>query len=446
MAASAAPERVITIPYAPRPFQREVHQLTAHTRFIVLVCHRRFGKTVLGVNHLIKGALLQKKQRPRYGYIAPTYTQGKSTSFDYFKFYADPVPGRVVNLSELRIDFPNTGQVRIYGGDNPDSLRGLYFDGVVLDEYGLHPAKTYSEVIGPTLVDRGGSALFLGTPNGKNQFYEIAQYAKAQEAKGNPDWAFREYKASMTGLLDAGYLASARDTMTADEYQQEFECSFEAAVKGAIYAKELESARSEKRITTVPYEPTIPVDTDWDLGVGDAMAIWFSQTDRSGAIRVIDYHEASGEGFPYFVNILREKRYVYGTHWAPHDIAVRELGSGKSRLDVAAGLGLRFEVTPRITGAQGVEVEEGIAAARLLMGRCWFDAERCKSGLEALLHYRRDYNARLNEFKATPVHDWASHGADAFRGLAVRHQQTRETRPEGVYAMPVANGATGWLL
>jgi phage terminase large subunit len=147
-------------------------------------------------------------------------------------------------------------------------------------------------------VDRGGSALFLGTPNGKNQFYDIAQHAKAEEAKGNPDWFYREYKASDTGLLDAGYLASARAVMTADEYAQEFECSFEASVKGAIYAKELERLRTDGRITTVPYDPLLPVDTDWDLGIGDAMSIWFSQRTRSGELRLIDYHETSGRRLP----------------------------------------------------------------------------------------------------------------------------------------------------
>ena len=417
-----APPTVVTIPYRPRSFQAEIHSLMASHRFGVLVCHRRFGKTVLSVNHLIKGALTCKKQRPRWGYIAPTYTQGKSTSFDYFKHYADPVPGRTVNQSELRVDFPNGGQTRIYGGDNADSLRGLYFDGVVLDEYGLHGANTFSGVVGPTLVDRGGSALFLGTPNGKNQFWEIAEHAKAEEAAGNSEWFYREFKATETGLLDEGYLKAARAVMTEDEYAQEFLCSFEASVKGSIYGKEIAAARAAGRVCNVPYDPALPVDTDWDLGIGDAMAIWFSQSLRSGEVRLIDYHEASGEGFPYYVNILNQKGYVYGSHWAPHDIQVRELGSGKSRLDVAHGFGLKFKVTPRITGREGVEVEEGIAAARLLFPRCWFDEVKTKPGLEALSNYRRDYNERLSEFKATPVHDWSSHGADAIRGLAVRHK------------------------
>lgn len=435
----------VTIPYQPRPLQREVGKLIRSTRFGVLVCHRRFGKTVLGVNMNQQTATMCEKERPRCAYIGPTYTQGKTIAWDYMQHYARGIPGVGFNQSELRVDYPNHGQSRIYGADNPDSLRGIYLDRAVLDEYGLHPAKTFTEVIGPTLVDRGGKALFLGTPNGKNQFYDIAQHAKAEEATGNPDWFFREFKASQTGLLDAGYLASAKSIMTPDEYAQEFECSFEASVKGSIYARELDQAREDRRITTVPYDALLRVDTDWDLGVGDATAIWFSQTDRSGTVRIIDYHEASGEGLPYYVNVLNAKRYVYGTHWAPHDIAVRELGSGKSRLEIAALLGLRFETTPRIHGSQGIELEEGIAAARMFLSRCWFDEAKCRPGLESLANYRRDYNQRLNEFKATPVHDKHSHAADAFRGLAVRHQTPREKRHDTIRHMPSGPGSWAGL-
>lgn len=423
---------VVTIPYEPREQQMVIHRKLQKARFGVVVCHRRFGKTVLSVNHLIRGALTCTKPRPRFGYLAPTYTQGKSTSLDYFKFYADAVPGRTVNQSELRVDFPNGGQVRIYGADNPDSLRGLYFDGVVLDEFGMHPAKTYSEVVAATLVDRGGWALFMGTPNGRNQFYEIAQHAKERERAGDPDWFYVEFKASQTGLLDAAYLDQARQVMTEDEYQQEFECSFTAAVKGAIYAKELDQARADHRITSVPYEPTLPVDTTWDLGVSDSMAIWFSQSTRGGEVRLIDYYEASGEGLPHYAAMLKAKGYVYGKHLAPHDIQVREMSSGRSRLEVAAQMGLRFEVVPKLHDQSAGEVEEGIHALRMLFPRLWIDEQRCKPGLEALAHYRRDYNERLGEFKATPVHDWSSHGADAARYLACWHQAPIERKRAAV--------------
>lgn len=436
---------IVVIPYAPRPLQMEVHRLRRTHRFGVLVCHRRFGKTVLAVNDLIRSALTCKKPRPRSGYLAPTYTQGKATAFDYFRYYAEPVPGRVVNQSELRLDFPNQGQARIYGADNPDSLRGLYFDDVVLDEYGLHQAKTYSEVVAPTLVDRGGSALFAGTPNGRNQFYEVAQHAQARVRAGDPDWFYAEYKASQTGLLDAGYLASAKSMMTADEYAQEFECSFEAAVKGAIYAREIETARAAGRITRVPFDPMLPVDTDWDIGYGDATAIWFSQSLRSGEVRLIDYYEASGEALPHYAQVLKlrsaERGYVYGSHWAPWDFAATSFETGKSRMAAAKEHGFTFKQSPRLARTTEGEVEEGINAARLFFARCWFDADNCRAGLDALVNYKRDYNQRLNEFKATPVHDWASHGADAFRGLAVRHKVPQDAKKA---AMPNFSREYNW--
>ena len=432
---TAVEPQTVQIPYTPRPLQREVGQLIRTHRFGVLVCHRRFGKTVLGVNMNQQAALTCTQPRPRTAYIGPTYRQGKATCWDYMQFYARPIPGVAFHQTELRVDYPNGGQSRIYGADNPDALRGIYLDRAVLDEFGLHPARTYSEVIGPTLVDRGGSALFLGTPNGKNQFYEIAQHAKAHAAAGDKDWFFREYKASETKLLDAAYLEQAKQTMTADEYQQEFECSFEAAVKGSIFGKELEAARSAGRVCRVPVDPVLPVDTDWDIGVDDQTAIWFSQRVRSGEIHVIDYYEASGEGLPHYAGVLRQKGYLYGEHWAPHDIQVREFsGDGRSRLEVARAMGIPFRVVPKLS------VEDGIHAARMLLPLCWFDEDKTKAGLEALQHYRRDYNQRLDEFKATPVHDFASHGSDAFRYMAVRMKQPA---PEEALAAPY-RPATRW--
>jgi hypothetical protein len=433
--------------------QREAAKQMRSHRFGVLVCHRRFGKTVMAVNLLQQGALMCQKPRPRFAYLAPTYRQAKAAAWDYMQFFARPVPGVAFNQSELRVDYPNGGQCRIYGADNPDSLRGIYLDGVVLDEYGMMSSAVFSEVIRPALSDRQGWALFIGTPNGKNQFYDIKQQALGFDQEGqfiglNPDWFFAEYKASHTGVLPDAELASARLSMTKDEYQQEYECSFEASVKGSIYGTELDAARTSGRVSNVPYDPSLPVDTDWDLGIGDAMAVWFSQSPRgSSEVRLIDYYEASGEGLPHYVSVLNKRGYVYGQHWAPHDIQVRELGSGKSRLEVAKGFGLRFEVTPRINSGVGQEIEEGIHAVRMLLPRCYFDAIKTQPGLEALQNYRRDFNQRLNEFKATPVHDWASHGADAFRGLAARHQIAREKRDlrRSGASYGGADLGTGWM-
>lgn len=404
-----------------------IHEGLERKRFGAAVCHRRFGKTVLAINHLQKKATQCEKVRPRFGYIAPTYAQGKSIAFDYMKHYAGPVPNHTVHESELRINFPEVNgnggaQVRIFGADNPDSLRGMYFDGVVLDEYGLMRPTLFSEVIRPALSDRQGWAFFIGTPNGKNQFYDIVQ-----EAKTNPEWFYAEYKASETGYVSEDELASARQSMTADEYAQEYECSFEASVKGAVFARELQHLRESGRITRVPYDPALPVDTDWDLGVGDQTAIWFSQSLYTGEVRLIDYYENSGVGLPHYLQILNEKvsklGYAYGAHYAPHDIQVKELGSGVSRLQTAQQLGLNFQVTPKLS------LDDGIHAARMLLPRCYFD-EKTQPGIEALQSYRWDYNTRIHEFKPVPVHDWASHAADAFRGLAVRHYTPVQKRPK----------------
>lgn len=398
----------VVIPYTPRELQLAVHETLESTRFVVAVCHRRFGKTVMAVNHLLKAALTCDKDRPRFHYVGPTYRQAKAVAWDYLKHYAGVVPGATFNESELRADLPNGAQVRLYGADNPDALRGIYSDGAVLDEAGLMQARVWSEVLRPALSDRLGWALFIGTPNGKNLFWDMKN--RASQGDG---WALIQYKASETGIIDPAELADARGQMTDDEYAQEFECSFEASVRGAIYAKEITFLRESGRIMRLEPEPALPVHTAWDLGIGDAMAIWFAQFDRSGAVRVIDYYENSGEALGHYVNVLQAKPYTYGRHIVPHDAQVRELGSGKSRIEMLKDLGLRCELAPN------VKVEDGINAARVFIRKCYFDEAKTAAGLDALQNYRRDYNSRLDEFKATPVHDWASHGADAFRYLAV---------------------------
>lgn len=419
----------VELNYVPRTHAIPIHVGMETHRFGAVVAHRRFGKTVCAINHLQIACLECQRERPRFGFIAPTYTMAKSIAWDYLVDTAKPIPGILPRISELSVTYPNGGQVRLFGADNPDSLRGQYFDGVVFDEFGLQPPRIFSEVIRPALSDRQGWALFMGTPAGKNQFFDVVQ-----QARQDPSWYFAEFKASQTGIIPAEELAAARKDMTDDEYRQEYECSFEASVKGSIYGKELEQLRAKGQITRVPYEPLLPVDTYWDLGVGDATAIWFSQSTRGGEVRVIDYYEASGEGLPHYVQMLRDRGYTYGKHVAPHDIQVKEFASGRSRLEAAASLGIRLSVCPN------VPIEDGIHAARLLLPKCWFDETKTAKGLEALQHYRRDYNTRLNEFKAVPVHDWASHGSDAFRYLAVAQKTPESQRP----AAPAYKPTSRW--
>jgi len=407
---------VIDLGYRPRPPQVAIHQALETHRWVVAVCHRRLGKTVASVVHLIVKALECDKPRPRLAYIGPTYKQARQIAWDYLKAFTREIPGVEQRESELVVNLPGGRRIQLFGADNPDALRGSYFDGVVFDEYGLQSGNIFTEVVRPALSDRQGWALFLGTCNGKNQFYDIAMKAERDETG---TWAYLCYKASDTQILPDAELADARAQMTEDEYAQEYECSWEAAVKGSIYGKEMDAALTEGRVGPVAVDPVLPVDTTWDLGVGDSTAIWFSQRTRSGEVRLVDFYETSGEGLPHFATVLQQKRYTYGKHYAPHDIQVRELGSGRSRWEVAKQLGITFQTIPRLHGGVQNDLEEGIHAARMLLRKCWFDQKRCGPGIEALRHYRRDYNGRLQEFKATPVHDWSSHAADAFRYLAV---------------------------
>lgn len=397
----------IVIPYAPRRLQLEVHGNLK--RFSVLACHRRFGKTVLAVNELLASAVkdMAVKTNGRYAYIAPLYKQAKQAAWDYLKQYTEPFEGRRVNESELRVDLPFGARISLYGADNPDSLRGIYLDGVVLDEYAQMSPRLWGEVIRPALADRKGWAMFIGTPQGHNQFWDIYE-----AARNDPDWYSALFKASETGIVAAEELEAARKAMTPEEYEQEFECSFIAAVRGAYYGKLLAEIDEKGQIGNVPYEKNIPVETWWDLGIGDSTSIWFVQ--RSGReVRVIDYHEATGEGLPYYVKVLEDKGYIYSRHIAPFDIENRELGTGVTRKETASNLGVTFEVAPR------VKIEDGIEAARSIIPRCWFDAEKTKRGLEALRLYRSDYDDRMQRFRSRPLHDWTSHAADAFRYGAV---------------------------
>lgn len=397
----------IEIPYEPRELQRKLHNEMSVKRWGVVVCHRRFGKTVWAINHILRAALMCEKNNPRLAYMAPTYRQAKNVAWDYIKEYAGRIPGVRFHETELRCDLPTGARISLLGAENPDSLRGIYLDGCVMDEVADMPENVFPEVLRPALSDRKGFCIFLGTPKGHNAFYE-----KYEEAVANDDWLAAVYRASETGILDQEELDAAKVMMSRDQYAQEFECSWNANVPGAVYGKELEEAQADGRVTNVPYNPASKVNTFWDLGIGDSTSIWFTQ-NIGRAVHVIDYYEARGEGLPHYCKVLASKNYLYGEHNAPHDIEVRELGTGKSRREIAWDLGLNFRVVPKLP------IEDGIHAAQMLIPRLYFDREKCKYGLECLRQYHRAYNERTRSFRATPVHDYSSHAADAFRYLAV---------------------------
>lgn len=393
-----------SVDYRPRPYFLPYHH--RDKRWACIVAHRRAGKTVATVFDLLTCALATKKQNGRYAYIAPYYSQAKAIAWDYLKRYAAPV-GAKISESELSVELPNGSRVRLFGADNPDALRGIYLDGVVLDEYGDQRPTVWGEILRPLLADRKGWATFIGTPKGKNHFFDIREQAKA-----DPDWLYLELKASETGALAVEELADAKRTMTDAQYQQEFECAFDVPALGAIYAKEYQAARDGGRFCNLPYDPALPVATFWDLGIGDSTAIWFAQIHRS-EIRLIDYYEANAQPLSHYVGVLAARGYTYSEDWLPHDAQAKELTSGKSTQEILSALGRKVRIAPKLS------LEEGINAARMVWPRCWFDQAKTARGLECLQNYRREMNEKLGEFRATPVHDWASHGADAFRYFAV---------------------------
>lgn len=408
---------IIEIPYSPRPLQAEFHD--RQERFALLVCHRRFGKTVMAINDVIRTILRCPLKNPRGAYIAPLYKQAKQASWDYLQMYTRPIPGMKYNQAELRADFPHGGRISLYGADNPDALRGIYLDACVLDEYAQMSERLFGEVIRPTLADRAGSATIIGTPHGYDAFFD--QYEKAKQ---DPDWYVRIHRASETGYVKDSELAASRKQMSDEQYEQEYECSWSAAVKGAYYGKLLDDARAQNRLReTLNPDKGVKVETWWDLGMGDSTAIWFAQ--RSGPeVRILDYYEASGEALSHYAGVLEQKAkqrgWLYGDHVVPHDARQRSLDSGRTRLDTLKSLGINATVQ----AAQ--KVEDGIEAVRRLLPSCWFDEPRCRRGLDALRQYRAEYDDVRRTFRLKPVHDWASHAADAFRYGAMHKPTTRK--------------------
>ncbi|MGB1215605.1 MAG: terminase large subunit domain-containing protein [Pikeienuella sp.] len=414
-------------------------------RWACIVAHRRAGKTVACINDLIKRALSTRKENYRAGYIAPFRVQAKAIAWDYLKYYAGTIPGTEINESELRVDFPNGARIRLFGADNADALRGLYFDDVTLDEYADMDPVVWPQIIRPALSDRQGNAVFIGTPKGKNDFWRI--WAGDMDtawpgAINADDWFALMLKASETSIVISTELADARRMLTEDEYEQEYECSFDAAIKGAFYGQQIKRAYAENRIGRVPIERGLPVWTSWDLGISDSTAIWFGQSAGQEE-RIIGYYEDSGVGLDHYAKVLNDRREEWGVqyfaHYFPHDVAVRSLSTGVSRVETLKGLGIEATVVPIHA------VMDGISATQRYLDRCWFDAERCKRGIEAITQYRRDYDEKLKTFRRNPLHDWTSHGADALRMRASMAPVSRPRSARKRYSGAHSNQSGGWM-
>jgi len=398
----------IVIPYKPRALQKILHGQIDKHRFSVIVLHRRAGKTVMAINHMLRAALTNKYLNPRYAFISPYRLQGKATAWDYIKQFAGKIPGTKFNESELRCDLANGARITILGAENDQAIRGISLDGCVFDETQSIKPTIFPEVIRPALADRKGWCIFIGTPKGRNNFYQLYE-----QAKKNPKWYACTYKASETQILDDEELQAAKDVMSKDLYEQEFECSFQAAITGSYYGTIIEDLVREKRMVSNLYDEDIDVETWWDLGINDQTAIWFVQRYKK-EIRLIDYYENTSHGLDHYADVLKNKGFEYSTHIFPHDVKVRELGNyAKTRLEALLDLGIVGEVAPKLS------IEDGIEAVRRNLINCWFDKDKCATGIEYLKAYQKKWDDKAQVFKSKPSHSYASHAADSFRtGIA----------------------------
>lgn len=379
-------------------------------RFACIVAHRRFGKTVGVLNDLQRSALTCPLPNARVGYIAPYYSQAKAVAWDYVKYFSAPIPGIKYNESELRVDYPNGARFRLFGADNYDAMRGLYFDDVALDEPADFPPAAWPTVIRPALSDRNGRATFMGTPKGKNDFWEV--YDKATR---DPDWYVSVLRASETGILPQIEINAVLREIGPDRYDQEYECSFEAAIIGAYYGKDMRLLTEAGRIKPIAYDPSLPVVTAWDLGMSDTTSIVFAQF-AGQEMRIIDHIEDSGQGLQFYVKMLQDRGYIYEQHVLPHDARVRELGTGVSRVETLHKLGVQ-----NVTICPNIALEDGIQAVRQKLPLTWFDP-KCNRLIEALRQYQRDWDDKGKTWRSHPRHDWTSHGADSFRYLCVGYK------------------------
>ena len=402
-------------------------------KYFLQIWHRRSGKDKTNIADVIPKRLIHSPALVKYVY--PTLIMGRDNLWDGIGSdgfrYREHIPPfiRAGEPNETRMTIPvrngteTPSLFQIAGSDRPDSLRGGNPMLFVFSEWSEQDPYAW-DVVEPILKENGGISIFNLTPKGDNHARGMYEYAK-----DNPLWHVELLTAKDTGIwteaeLEAIQLdiikrfsANGRSESEAISYfEQEYMCSFKAPVIGSYYGASIQKAEKEGRITKVPVDESFPVNTAWDLGVDDSMTIWFFQ-QVGQEVRFVDYYEDSGEGLAHYAQVMQEKHYYYGEHYAPHDIAVRELGTGKSRLEVGKNLGIRFNQGKRL------EVEDGINAVRSMLSQCWFDASKCYRGINALKNYRKEWNEKDKVFKNNAKHDWASHGADALRTFAVNYRK-----------------------
>jgi phage terminase large subunit len=408
--AEEAPQgRQILVPYLPRRHFRPLH--ASQKRWIFMCCHRRAGKTVGIANQLIRAASRNARRMPppRYGYVGPSFDQAKDLVWGYLRQYTESIPGVVHYEGELKTVLPNGATIKLYGGAAAyERMRGMYFDGIALDEFPLLNPSVFSTVVRPCLADYHGWGIVSGTSNGDDHFNQLRL-----KVEDDPRWDTFIIPLSMTGeeALTKGEAVELTQDMSPEEYAREMECSFDAPVEGSYYGEILNNLALQGRIASVPVDLSAPVLTAWDLGIHDYTCIWLYQICGK-EIHFIDYIQDSGKGLDYYAGELQARAHKGGfrfkCHCLPHDVEARELSTGQSRKAF-----LIEKLDEPVITAPFASPEDGIAAARGLLGLSWFDQVRCRKGVAMLRGYRKNK-------MGNPVHgpEPYSHGADAYRTFA----------------------------
>lgn len=418
--------------FRPREYQLPVCDALENKNYkkLYIIWPRRAGKDVVCWNLMIRQAL---RKIGVYYYIFPTYSQARKVIWDSItnnnKRFIDFIPKELVtssNSQEMKIKLSNGSLIQLIGSDNVDSIVGTNPLGCVFSEYALQDPRAY-QFIRPILTANGGWAIFETTPRGKNHAYELYQIAS-----NSAEWFCQKLTIDDTNHVPLSEIERDRreGVMSDDLIQQEWYTSFDMGVEGAYYTKYLDKMRLNGQIGTVPYEPGFKVNTVWDLGVRDSTSIIFYQIVGQ-TVRVIDYYEKNKEGLEHYVKVINSKDYVYGKHYGPHDIGVQEFGTGMTRIEKARNLGLKFEVTTTKEGRKvsvipNVSITDGIEAVRSALGKIWIDETKCAQLIKCLENYRQEYDAKKKVYSTQPLHNWASHGADAFRYMVLSLPKTRD--------------------
>jgi hypothetical protein len=358
-----------------------------------------------------------------YYYVFPEFSQGRKVVWDGMtqagERFLDYIPGQIIaslNQNEMKIRLINGSLIQIVGSDRYDALMGTNPRGCIFSEYSIQNPNAW-QYLRPILDANGGWAIFVFTPRGANHSKDLFDMAK-QDAH----WFAQRLTNDDTAVFSDHQLEQMRkEGMTEDMIQQEIYCSFTLGIQGSYYAKYMEEAKEQNRVTIIPYDKSQLVHTAWDIGVGDATSIVFFQV-AGKEIHIIDYYENNGEGLPHYIQILKSKAYLYGTHFAPHDIEAREFSSGHSRRFLAQKMGIEFNVLKSLNWS----IEEGIELTRTMLPRMWFDRHRAAEVIKALENYRKEYDERRHIYKTKPLHDKYSHCADAIRYMCMGIRTTFE--------------------